>query len=1349
MPPFIDWNAQRAAFEAEASRIVGRPVAIGGPIAARFLPYPTLELADVSVLGPDGRVLATIDRFAMDVEVAPLAGGEVRAFSVRLDRPVLLLPLGGDGTVTLPVSEPVLPQRVGAVTLEAVTVSDGRVVIEDPARGAITLAGIEGTFAAASGTGTFSGEGSLDGAGERARFDLRGQVNEAKNGASVQLAFDAPSLDARLGFDGSLRLEAGVPRLAGTADLRRPMPAAQPEVARAPADERSLWQRMVDRILWRDEPEAAPVAAPEPRTEEGPSLRAAGRLDATPASAVVTDLRIEAGGAERPYVLAGGGSLNVRAVPSFSLTLQGEPLILEAEGASAPGAPDAPVDPPSFAGRMAVLRSILETVPQPTIPGQVALSLPVVSAGEQAIRNVTLDAAPVAGGWAITNLSAELPGRTVLEAEGAVSVEEGFSFDGHVLLASRQPTGFADWIAGEVDPAIRRLPVAGFDARVHLDERSQRFDDLELNIGGDTVRGRLERASGAAGALVAAEIAGGRVDADALLALSALFEGEKAGLERLDRVDLDLAAGPVTLRGVTAGRIDGRLRYDGKRLDLSSLAIADLAGADLRLNGSVDDPGPEAAGSIELSLKAERPAGFLALLRERLPASPLVEALDRRAGQLGPLDVAGSLSTARDADGASPSLVVRLDGSAGGSRFDLSAALEKGLQARLTGGRFGAELTVDNDSPAVLLRQIGIEAIDAGAPGPLELELSLSASADGPVLASGSLRAPDNELSADGELTLSPSGIAGGELGLTLGSNDLGPWLRTGAVALAPPVSLLPADLAGTASWTDAGWRLADVEGTLAGTALSGELHREGGGDALLGGRLTVSDLSLPWASWLVYGSEPRTVDGSGGFWSEAPFPAGAPSALAGLGRFSVDFQVARLALDPAAVVEEVNGRLDGGDGSLGLVGARGRFAGGTLAGDVEMRRAAGLGGLTLTVEGQGLRATALGLGERLGPDAVLGGTLGIEASGSSISALVRGATGAGRIDLSGARLAGVPAGGLRPILEAADTEGFRLDEAAVADFVSSQAGPGFPLGAVSSQVSVDGGVLRLSPLTIAGPGAMLGVDGRLGLADLSLGASARLAFEAGLDAIEGASPEISYAVGGTLAEPMVSADLQSLTNYLSVRALQREEAEVAALVERARESARLRREVRLFRWRVAEAERAEAERRSAAAAAQQRRIDAVRADTEARVRAQREYDESRRAVPAAPAAAVEAAPAEAPPPAASEEAALPPQAAPVPEPAPLPLSPQAEPAEAAVPAIGNVPTPDERPQPPAAASRPSTSPPATRRRTAPAAPARTPAPAAPPALDFDAAAPRAPAIPPAAPSDFPSLPGVENPLDF
>ncbi len=1348
MPPFIDWNAQRAAFEAEASRVVGRPVAIRGPISARFLPYPALELADVSVLGPDGQALATIDRFAMDVEVAPLFGGEVRAFSVRLDRPVLLLPLGGDGTVTLPLSKPVLPQRVGAVTLEAVTVGDGRVVIEDPARGSITLAGIEGTFAAASGTGTFSGEGSLDGAGARARFDLRGQVNEAKNGATVQIAFDAPSLDARLGFDGSLRFEAGVPRLAGTADLRRPMPAVQPQIAGAPVDERSLWQRLVDRILWRDEPEAAPVVAPEPRTDGGASLRANGRLDATPASAVVTDLRIEAGGAERPYVLAGGGSLTLRAVPSFSLTLQGEPLILD-EGDPQPAVAS---EPPSFAGRMAVLRSILETVPQPTIPGQVALSLPVVSAGEQAIRNVTLDAAPVAGGWAITNLSAELPGRTVLEAEGAVSVEEGFSFDGHVLLASRQPTGFADWIAGEVDPAIRRLAVAGFDARVHLDERSQRFDNLELNIGGDTVRGRLERASGAAGALVAAEIAGGRVDADALLALAALFEGEKAGLERLDRVDLDLAAGPVTLRGVTAGRIDGRLRYDGKRLDLANLAIADLAGADLRLNGSVDGPGPEAAGSIELSLKAERPAGFLALLRERLPASPLVEALDRRAGQLGPLDVAGSLSTARDADGASPSLVVRLDGSAGGSRFDLSAALEKGLQARLTGGRFGAELTVDNDSPAVLLRQIGIEAIDAGAPGPLELELSLSASAGGPVLASGSLRAPDNELSADGELTLSPSGIAGGELGLTLGSNDLGPWLRTGAVALAPPFSLLPADLGGTVSWTDAGWRLADLEGTLAGTAVSGELHREGGGDALLGGRLALSDLSVPWASWLVYGSEPRTADGSGGFWSEAPFPDGASSALAGLGRFSMDIQVARLALDPAAVVEEVSGRLDGGNGSLGLVGARGRFAGGTLAGDIEMRRAAGLGGLTLTMEGRGLRAAALGLGDRLGPDAVLGGTLGLEASGSSVSALVRGATGAGRIDLSGARLAGVPAGGLRPILEAADAEGFRVDEPTVAGLVATQDGAGFPLGAVGSQVSVDGGVLRLSPLTIAGPGATLGIDGRLGLADLSLGASARLAFDAGLDAIEGASPEITYAVGGTLAEPMVSADLQSLTNYLSVRALQREEAEVAALVERARESARLRREVRLFRWRVAEAERAEAERRAAAAAAQQRRIEAVRADTEARVRAQREYDESRRAAPAtppAPAAVVEAVPAQAPPPAASEEAALPPPDAPVPEPAPSPPSPPAEPAETAIPAIGNVPTPDERPQLPAAASRPPASAPATRRRTTPAAPARTPAPAAPPALDFDAAAPRVPAVPPAAPSDFPSLPGVENPLEF
>ena len=44
-PYFIDWNQFRPQFEAEASRIIGAPVRVGGALDARLLPTPSLQAA--------------------------------------------------------------------------------------------------------------------------------------------------------------------------------------------------------------------------------------------------------------------------------------------------------------------------------------------------------------------------------------------------------------------------------------------------------------------------------------------------------------------------------------------------------------------------------------------------------------------------------------------------------------------------------------------------------------------------------------------------------------------------------------------------------------------------------------------------------------------------------------------------------------------------------------------------------------------------------------------------------------------------------------------------------------------------------------------------------------------------------------------------------------------------------------------------------------------------------------------------------------------------------------------------------------------------------------------------------
>ncbi|MEO9790140.1 MAG: AsmA protein, partial [Aurantimonas coralicida] len=77
------------------------------------------------------------------------------------------------------------------------------------------------------------------------------------------------------------------------------------------------------------------------------------------------------------------------------------------------------------------------------------------------------------------------------------------------------------------------------------------------------------------------------------------------------------------------------------------------------------------------------------------------------------------------------------------------------------------------------------------------------------------------------------------------------------------------------------------------------------------------------------------------------------------------------------------------------------------------------------------------------------------------------------------------------------------------------------------------------------------------------------------------------------LAAPRLTANVTPLANYLSVRALEREQARVEAMQENLQETLRLRRETRFYRWREAEAARIAAERRAAEEEAERARRDA------------------------------------------------------------------------------------------------------------------------------------------------------------
>ena len=96
-PYFIDWNQFRPQFEAEATRIVGAPVRVGGKLDARLLPAPSLQLRSVVVGGANDLGKVRADKLDVEFSLGSLMRGEVRATELTINGLSLDLGLDAQG----------------------------------------------------------------------------------------------------------------------------------------------------------------------------------------------------------------------------------------------------------------------------------------------------------------------------------------------------------------------------------------------------------------------------------------------------------------------------------------------------------------------------------------------------------------------------------------------------------------------------------------------------------------------------------------------------------------------------------------------------------------------------------------------------------------------------------------------------------------------------------------------------------------------------------------------------------------------------------------------------------------------------------------------------------------------------------------------------------------------------------------------------------------------------------------------------------------------------------------------------------------------------------------------------
>ncbi|RUW95946.1 AsmA protein, partial [Mesorhizobium sp. M2A.F.Ca.ET.037.01.1.1] len=185
----------------------------------------------------------------------------------------------------------------------------------------------------------------------------------------------------------------------------------------------------------------------------------------------------------------------------------------------------------------------------------------------------------------------------------------------------------------DVDEAIRRLPAAGFKAKVDLSENRQSFSDLELILGKAKFSGSIDSTQpDGARPSVLMQLTGGEMDLDGLAAFASIFISDKGANRFSDRdLDFQIKAGPVSALGLSADTVDTALRLREGLLEIDRLSIGGLAGASISATGRVKDFPQSPTGKLNASIVAVDLKPLIDVAAEHYPDNAVLKGLASRA----------------------------------------------------------------------------------------------------------------------------------------------------------------------------------------------------------------------------------------------------------------------------------------------------------------------------------------------------------------------------------------------------------------------------------------------------------------------------------------------------------------------------------------------------------------------------------------------------------------------------------------------------------------------------------------------------------------------------------------------
>ncbi|KRA60972.1 AsmA family protein [Agrobacterium sp. LC34] len=1170
IPYFVDWTDFRRDFEDQASRILGKKVVVHGRVEARILPFPSVTLHDVRAgTDADGSPLIQVARFSMDAELAPFLSGEARIFDMRIEEPKAKIRLLKDGTLDwMRGSRAEIPART--VVLESVQIEGGQIEFIDEQSGRNrVVTGLNADMSANSLAGPWKAEGRAAVDGHPGSFSLSSSEPDyaaGRMGLRVRVVPDEHPVEVDL--DGAIAATAGKPAYSGSFAFS------------FREDEK---QKQAGQSLFSS-----------PRTR--------GSFELTNESVRISSYRMELGGSENPYVVTGEATLDTGAKPEFLLTADGQqidvarfapPVVQTGKTSRQPTA--------SVRQRIEAFAAMVARIPVPQVPGKASISLPALVSDDTTIRDIRLDVRPDGSGWQVVNAVATLPGRTQLEAKGSLTLLGGPAFNGNLLLASNQPSGLANWLSGSVDPAIRQLNAAGFSADVSLTTLNQRFNNLELAIGDASLKGELERRSDGKTSNLSIDLAGNEIDLDALKALGSLALGDQVGSSVLDhRIDAKFKADRFNMAGVTANHVETAFTMAGGVLTLENMTAGDIAGAEVKARGQLQGSLLKYAGKGTVNLHAPDMQPFFTMLQQKLPNHPFLSRLAASAPWYANSDLAVDVSVNSENGGAN----VAVSGTVNGSRLSAVAKMPDFLSIT-DDTAMSLEAVLKNQSTAILFGQAGLDPLPFDADGEGLLSVKLNGTLGSPAQTDIRFSTERTHFSMSGSFAVAAANFGEGSADVALESADIEPYLIMNAVGL-PQLGGGMAVKANAKVAVDAQKiAFSSVGGQVGGNPFSGNLAVQRAAPYPVSGDLSVRTADLAWLGDAIYGP---VIDPENGALNAKPLAMAAfPQLKASLSLKAENFEAG-----PFGTITGLAAKVTHDSGSLSLDEVTGGFMGGKLTGRLAMSTGEGAGIFRTKIAVTDANPEPILWANANGPVATgrIAIDLTAESTGKSVGEILKSAGGSGEIRAGGLVLKGLNPAALPPILQAADGLQQPIDAPKVRPLVDQNLWQGeIGLGDVALPFSLNGGALHfqnlragIDPVTLAG-------DATVDIAASTVNGDLDLLFNPGTEAVAGAEPSLRLNYNGPLAAPALTIDVSTLSNYLSLRAFEKERRRVEAMQASVLEKQRLRREVALYRSQAAERQ-AEKERAEAEAKAKAEEEARLKAAAEERLRQEKEQQE-------------------------------------------------------------------------------------------------------------------------------------------